>query len=93
MSEAHAAVEGDGEPQVYEIRIRGHLDDRWVGWFEGLTLTRESNGDTLLTGLVVDQTALHGWLRKVRDLGMPLISVARIRPGRSAGESVKKGEM
>ncbi len=66
---------------LYEIRIQGHLDDRRAAWFEGLTLTREANGDTLLSGPVVDQAALHGLLRKVRDLGMPLISVSRIRPG------------
>ena len=68
----------------YEIRIEGHLDDRWAARFEGLTLTREDNGDTLLTGPVVDQSALHGLLRKVRDLGMPLISVSRISPSQGA---------
>ena len=71
------------EPGLYEIRIKGHLDDRWAARFEGLTLTREDNGDTLLTGPVVDQAALHGLLRKVRDLGMPLISVTRIRSGQA----------
>ncbi len=70
--------DGDG---LYEIRIEGHLDDRWAAWFAGLTLTRE-DGDTLLTGPVVDQAALYGLLRKVRDLGMPLISVVRVRRGR-----------
>lgn len=68
------------EPGHYEIRIRGHLDDKWADWFEGLIITLEENGDTLLTGEVADQAALHGLLRKVRDLGMPLISVARVRP-------------
>lgn len=58
-----------------QIRIKGHLDRRWTDWFEGLTITPEDNGDTLLTGPVVDQAALHGLLRKVRDLGMPWISV------------------
>jgi hypothetical protein len=72
------------EPGVYEIRIKGHLDDRWALLFEGLTLTREGNGDTLLAGPVVDQAALYGLLRKVRDLGMPLISVTLTRPGLSA---------
>lgn len=80
MSETHESTQGMGEPGLYEIRIRGHLDDRRAAWFEGLTLTREDDGDTLLTGLVVDQAALHGLLRKVRDLGMPLISVNRLRP-------------
>jgi hypothetical protein len=67
----------------YEIRIKGHLDHRWAGWFDGLTLTLEDNGDTLLTGRVVDQAALHGLLRKVRDLGMPLVSVRRVRPSQA----------
>ena len=65
---------------VYQIRIKGHLRPQWADWFEGLTITLEEDGDTLLTGQVVDQAALHGWLKKVRDLGMPLISVNRIEP-------------
>jgi hypothetical protein len=64
-----------GEPDRYEIRIKGHLNARWAVWFEGLTITREDNGETLLTGPVADQAALHGLLRKVRDLGMVLIAV------------------
>ena len=66
--------------RYYEIRIKGHLSPQWIDWFEGLTITREANGETRLTGPVVDQTALHGLLRKVRDLGLPLISVNRIEP-------------
>ena len=81
MSETHAATEAHDETGLYEIRIHGHLDARWAARFEGLTLTLEDNGDTLLTGPVVDQAALHGLLRKVRDLGMPLLSVIRIRRG------------
>ena len=81
MNETHASTEDHDEPGLYEIRIKGHLDDRWAVSFEGLTLTREDNGDTLLTGPVFDQAALHGLLRKVRDLGMPLISVTRSRAG------------
>ncbi|MFN8377033.1 MAG: hypothetical protein U0452_00020 [Anaerolineae bacterium] len=69
------------EPGHYEIRIMGLLDDRWAEWFEGLALVRQPNGETLLSGLVVDQAALHGLLRRVRDLGLPLISVMRVRPG------------
>lgn len=80
MSEPTASPEDHNEPGVYEIRIQGHLDDRWAEWFEGLTITREGKGDTLLSGPVVDQAALHGWLKKVRDLGMPLLSVKRIEP-------------
>ena len=60
---------------VYQIRVKGHLGHRWSDWFEGLTITLEENGDTLLTGLVSDQAALHGLLKKVRDLGLPLLSV------------------
>ena len=72
---------GDADqPMVYQIRIKGHLDYRWTGWFEGLTITLEEDGDTLLTGPVVDQAALHGWLKKVRDLGMPLLSANRVKP-------------
>jgi len=67
-----------GRCQVYQIRLQGHLDHRWTDWFEGLTVTLESNGDTLLTGQVPDQAALYGLLRKVRDLGLPLISVNKI---------------
>jgi len=81
MKDPNAATEDQGEPVLYEIRVRGHLDDRWADWFEGLTIAREASGDTLLTGPVVDQAALHGLLRKVRDLGMPLISVTRIDSG------------
>jgi hypothetical protein len=60
---------------VYEIRIKGHLGPQWANWFEGLTITLEDNGNTLLTGPVSDQAALHGLLKKVRDLGLPLVSV------------------
>ena len=68
---------------VYQIRIKGHLGREWTEWFGGLTMTLEDNGDTLLTGPVVDQAALHGVLRKVRDLAMPLLSVTRVRPGQA----------
>ena len=61
----------------YEIRLKGHLNARWADWFDGLTLTQESDGTTLLSGPVVDQAALHGLLGKVRDLGLPLIAVSR----------------
>ena len=65
------------QPMVYQIRLKGHLDDQWTDWFEGLTITLEEDGNTLLSGPVADQAALHGLLKKVRDLGMPLISVNR----------------
>lgn len=66
---------------VYQIEIEGHLDPQWSDWFGGLTMTLEDNGDTRLTGQVPDQAALYGLLKKVRDLGMPLVSVLRIKPG------------
>jgi hypothetical protein len=69
-----------GEPDHYEIRIKGHLDERWASWFEGLKIIREENGETLLIGPVADQAALHGMLRKVRDLGMVLIAVNMTAP-------------
>ena len=68
------------QPTIYQIRIEGHLGPQWTDWFGGLSITLEDNGDTLLTGPVVDQAALHGLLRKVRDLGMPLISATRVNP-------------
>ncbi len=67
-------------PMVYQIRVKGHLDRRWTEWFGDVRITLEDNGETLLTCLVVDQAALHGLLRKVRDLGMPLISAIRDEP-------------
>jgi hypothetical protein len=67
-------------PMVYQIRIKGHLGPGWTDWFGGLAVTPTEGGETLLTGPVVDQAALHGLLRKVRDLGMPLISVIRVKP-------------
>jgi hypothetical protein len=81
MSATRASTEDHDESGLYEIRLKGHLDDRWVSWFGDLNLTREDNGETLLSGQVVDQAALHALLRKVRDLGMPLLSVIRVRPG------------
>jgi hypothetical protein len=71
------------QPTVYQIRIKGHLGRQWTDWFEGLTITAEDNGDTLLTGPVIDQAALHGLLRKVRDLGLQLLSVIGVEPGLS----------
>jgi hypothetical protein len=69
------------QPMVYQIRIKGHLGRQRADWFEGLTITLEEDGDTLLTGRVIDQSALHGLLKKVRDLGMPLVSVNSIVTG------------
>jgi hypothetical protein len=84
MTEERPSTAGHHKPGIYEIRIKGHLDDRWADWFEGLTVTLQDNGDTLLTGPVVDQAALHGLLKKVRDLGMPLLSVNRLEGGQAS---------
>lgn len=75
MGERGVLTEEHYVPGVYEIRIKGHLDKRWAGRFEGLAIRLEENGDSVLSGQVVDQAALYGVLRKVRDLGMPLLSV------------------
>jgi hypothetical protein len=83
MSNNFSSETGTGQPTAYQIRIKGHLGRQWTDWFGGLTITLEDNGDTLLTGPVEDQAALHGLLKKVRDLGTPLISVNRLRPGQS----------
>ena len=77
------------QPVVYQIRLKGHLDSQWTDWFEGLSITLEEDGDTLLTGPVVDQAALHGLLKKVRDLGMPLISVNCIKADHPDAPDVK----
>jgi hypothetical protein len=69
------------QPVVYQIRLKGHLGSQWTDWFDGLTITLAEDGDTLLTGPVIDQAALHGLLKKVRDLGMPLLSVNRVQIG------------
>jgi hypothetical protein len=76
-------------PEIYQIRLKGHLDVEWTDWFEGLTITLEEDGSTLLTGPVVDQAALHGLLKKVRDLGLPLVSVCPLEPGQAEGPDVK----
>ena len=77
------------QSMIYQIRIKGHLGHQWADWFEGLTITLEDNGETLLTGPVVDQAALHGLLKKVRDLGMPLVSLNPVEPSQTAVSEVK----
>jgi hypothetical protein len=69
------------ENEYYEIRVRGQLDNHWSAWFEGLTLTSLENGETLITGLIQDQAALHGILAKIRDLDLHLLSVVRLQRG------------
>ncbi|MEP7188697.1 MAG: hypothetical protein ABI901_05805 [Roseiflexaceae bacterium] len=78
MSEPHASTEDHHDPGLYEIRLKGHLDARWADQFEHMSFTHASDGTTILAGPVVDQAALYGLLRKVRDLGLPLLSVMLI---------------
>ena len=80
MSKTHAATEDHHQPGRYEIRLKGHLDNRWADRFAGLSFTLESDGTTILSGPVVDQAALYGLLRNVRDLGLPLLSVIQVDP-------------
>ena len=89
MSQKRNPKTDPGQPMVYQIRIKGHLGRQWADWFEGLTITLEDNGDTLLTGQVIDQAALHGLLKRVRDLGMPLVSVCPLEHGHADQSDVK----
>ena len=89
MRAPDASTEDHHEPRLYEIRLKGHLDARWTDWFEGLSLTHASDGTTMLSGPVVDQAALYGVLRKVRDLGLPLVSVMEVDPKPADGPDVQ----
>lgn len=88
MNERPPSTEDHHEPGLYEIRLKGHLDDRWAGRLDGLTITREDTGETLLTGRVADQAALHGVLRTVRDLALPLVSVIQVESQQANGPAV-----
>lgn len=82
------------EVMIYQIRIERQLDQQWTDWFEGLTITQEEDGTTVLTGHLADQSALHGLLKKVRDLGIPLVSVNRIETAGSPNpDQITKGEI
>jgi hypothetical protein len=81
MSQEQSRSADPDQPTTYRLRLRGHLGEQWTDWFEGLSITLEESGERLLTGPVIDQAALHGLLKKVRDLGMPLLSVNRVEPG------------
>jgi hypothetical protein len=89
MSSDVSSVFDPGRPTAYRIRIKGHLGPQWTDWFEGLVIRLDESGDTLLTGPVIDQAALHGLLRKVRDLGMPLVSVRPIR--QDVSDAIEEG--
>ncbi len=89
MRTPHRAPAEYHEPRRYELRLKGHLDTRWAERFDGLTLTHARDGTTILAGLVVDQAALHGVLRTVRDLGLPLLSVLHIGPEPANGSDVR----
>jgi hypothetical protein len=80
MNETQAPASRWPEAGRYEIRLKGHLETRWAAWFDGLRLTHESDGTTTIHGPIVDQAALHGVLQKVRDLGLPLVSVTQVDP-------------
>ena len=80
MSDTHASSDARRDLGEYEIRLKGRLDARWSDWFDGLTFTHASDGTTIIHGPVADQAALHGLLAKVRDLGLPLVSVIHVDP-------------
>ena len=80
MSETNKRIHDPDGPTIYQIRIRGHLDQQWADWFDGMAVTTAEDGDTLLTGPAEDQAALLGLIRKVRDLGIPLVSVQPFLP-------------
>jgi hypothetical protein len=87
MSEATSGGSWDDAGQ-YEVRLKGHLDPRWSAWFDGLILTEDSDGTTVIHGSVIDQAALHGLLQKVRDIGLPLVSVTRVDPNHPAVHAI-----
>ena len=90
MTNTRTTETDPGEPLIYQIRIKGHLSREWTDWFGGLTITALDNGETLLTGAVVDQAALYGLLKKVRDTGLPLVSVSPVQPGQAEASAGKE---
>jgi hypothetical protein len=89
MCKTHASTKDHYEPGLYEIRLKGHLDDRWAAWFGYVLITLEDNGNTLLICRVIDQAALHGLLKRVRDLGIPLLSVNFVSPDQARTQEDK----
>jgi hypothetical protein len=92
MTERHTSTPDAHEAGRYEIRLTGHLDARWGTWFDGLTVAYEVDGTTVISGRIVDQAALHGLLQRVRDLGLPLVSVSRVEPDPSETTGYQTGQ-
>ena len=92
MSQLCSSADDHRQLEQYEIWLKGHLDHRWSHWFEGLTIVLKDNGETLLSGPVVAQAALYGLLIKVRDLGLPLVSVMPVQPEQTENSDIQKGE-
>jgi hypothetical protein len=84
MAHTPTPATGPDQPSIYHIRIKGHLGPRWEGWFGQMAITHEVNGETLMTGPIIDQAALHGMLTKIRDLGLTLLSITRAEPDQEA---------
>jgi hypothetical protein len=85
MVNKHNPAAAPAEPAIYQLRLQGRLGAQWSDWFEGMAISLAENGDTLVTGPVLDQATLYGLLRKVRDLGIPLLAVNCIKPGLTSG--------
>jgi hypothetical protein len=92
MPNEQKSEHGPDQSKVFEIRIQGHLSQQWMDWFAGLTLTLEEDGNTLLSGPVVDQSALHGILKRIRDLGLPLLSVNSMDPDHASKADNDQGK-
>ena len=86
MTEKDKTDTGADQPLMHQFRVKGHLDDQWSDWFDDLTITLVENGETILTGPVIDRPALYGILKKIRDLGIPLISVTRVEMDQAESE-------
>jgi hypothetical protein len=91
MTERHTLTPHPPEAGRYEIRLTGHLDTRWAAWFDGLTVSHEIDGTTVISGPIADQAALHGVLQRVRDLGLPLVSVIRMEPAQPDTTGINAG--
>ena len=92
MANEHLPTKDSGEPVVYQLRVKDHLDAQWGAWFGGMTVTQTANGETLITGLVADQAALYGLLRKVRDLGLTLLALSSSEPQGPNGLAADSGD-